>query len=932
MRVVDTSLVRFTLNGRSVEASAPVGTTLLRYLRDTACLRGTKNGCSTNHCGACTVLVDGRPVNSCVTRLEKVAGARVDTVEGLAVDGRPHPIQAAFLAAGAVQCGFCTPAMVLRTKALLAEHPDPDDDQIKTALESAICRCTGYVKIIQAVKLAARWVAHPDEVLAPPEGMGLGRSAPDWDGVEKALGALRFADDLEFPGMLYGKVLWSAHPSAQIVTLDVTAARDLPGVHAVFTAADVPGHNGMGVLVQDQPVLCADRVRFTGDAVAVAFAESVGAAERAVAAIAVEYRELPGVYSAAAALAPGAPLVHERGNVCKSLLHEVGDVAAGFAQAAVVVQGHFETPAVEHAYLEPESALATLDDDGNVVVYAPSQFPFELRRSLAGMLGVAEEAVRVVVTPIGGGFGGKIDPTVEGLVALGATRLRHPVKITLTRAESLRVSTKRHPYQMDFKVGVDAEGRLTAVQAYLLSDAGPYTSLSPRVIDQAALFSCGPYRVPNVRVDAWAVFSNNCNGGAFRGFGINQVAVALESLLDEAGDRLGLDPFELRLRNALDVGDRTISGEILRASVATKATIVAARDAYAAEAGWVANAKRAGRRVGVGVACGFKNVGAGKGKVDDAGATLTLLASGRVQLRASVVDMGQGVRTTMAQIAAEATHIPEEHFTLITGDTAETMRHGGAAGERQTLIAGKAVQIAATQFHELLLAKAAEYAGLATDQVRLAHGSVFGSDGRLFTLPELARKAEERWETLEAAHYHVAPKTFALADTEGRATVPEDEYRNYPAYAYTTQAAIVEVDQASGEVAVLKIIAAHDCGRAINPQKIEGQVEGSCLQGLGYALSERYVLDRGRPVTRTFGQLGVPTIRATPQIVTLLVEDAEPCGPFGAKGISEVATVPVTPAILNAIYDAIGFRAHRLPADAATIREFLLRREGGTAV
>ena len=923
----DSSTVRFRLNGRAVEASAPPGTTLLRYLRDTSCLRGTKNGCSTNHCGACTVLVDGRPVNSCVTRLGKVEGTDVETVEGLAVDGRPHPIQAAFLAAGAVQCGFCTPAMVLRTKALLATHPEPDDEQIKSALEPAICRCTGYVKIIQAVKLAARWVTHPEEIAPAPVGLGLGRSAPDWDGLEKALGTLRFADDMEFPDMLYGKVLWSAHPSAEIVSLDVAAARAVPGVHAVLTAADVPAHNGMGVLVQDQPVLCADRVRFTGDAVAVAFAESVAAAESAVAAIEVEYRELPGVYSAAAALAPGAPSVHPQGNVCKSLLHEVGDVAAGFAGAAVVVEGHFETPAVEHAYLEPEAAIATIDDgdDGGVVVYTPSQFPFELRRSLARMLGVAEEAVRVVVTPIGGGFGGKIDPTVEGLVAMGAARLRRPVKITLTREESLRVSTKRHPYQMDFKVGVDAEGRLTAVEAHLLSDAGPYTSLSPRVIDQAAIFSCGPYRVPNVRVDARAVFTNNCNGGAFRGFGINQVAVALESLLDDAGARLGLDAFELRLRNALEVGDRTISGELLRASVATKATIIAARDAYAAEAGWVAAARQAGRKVGVGVACGFKNVGAGKGKVDDAGATLTLLGSGQVQLRASVVDMGQGIRTTMAQIAAEATQIPEDRFTLVTGDTARTMRHGGAAGERQTLIAGKAVEIAATEFRGLLARKAAEYAGLTADQVRVEEGSVHGPDGRLFTLPELARKAEERWEALEVSHYHVAPKTFALADTEGRATVPEDEYRNYPAYAYTTQAAIVEVDEQTGEVVVRKIIAAHDCGRAINPQKIEGQIEGSCLQGLGYALSERYLLEQGRPLTRTYGQLGVPTIRATPEIVTLLVEDAEPCGPFGAKGISEVATVPVTPAILNAVFDAIGYRAHRLPADAATIREYLHR-------
>ena len=406
--------------------------------------------------------------------------------------------------------------------------------------------------------------------------------------------------------------------------MDTAAARALPGVAAVLSAADVPGHNGMGSLRPDQPVLAGERVRFMGDAVAVVFAETPAVAEAGALAVTVRYRELPGVFSPEEALAPGAPRVQPQGNVSKHLLHEAGDVDRALATAALVVEGRFDTPFVEHAYLEPESALARVDDEGRLTVEAPTQFPFELRRQLAAVLGLEEEQVRVVVTPLGGGFGSKLDNTVEALAALGAWRLRGPVKITLTREESLRVSTKRHPYVMDYRVGFSADGTLHGVDATLLSDAGPYTALSPRVIDQACIFAFGPYRVPNLRVEGWAVHTNNANASAFRGFGINQVAVAIESLIDEGGRRLGIDPFALRALNALEPGDHTISGEILRHSVAIRATLDAARDAWLEESPRWESAKCEGRRIGMGVASGFKNVGAGKGKVDDAGAIFSL--------------------------------------------------------------------------------------------------------------------------------------------------------------------------------------------------------------------------------------------------------------------------------------------------------------------
>ena len=416
------------------------------------------------------MLVDDRPTRACLVRVSQLEGRAVETVEGLAPAGELHPIQAAFLAAGAVQCGFCTPGFVMATKGLLLQHPDPTEDQIREGLRHNICRCTGYVKIIDAVRLAARW--HDPLGRARPR-LGRRRSGrrardpgpPVWaprsptsTGVDKVQGSLAFADDLSAPGMLHAAVTWSAHPHAEILEIDSAAARAMPGVRAVLTAADVPGHNGMGSLKPDQPVLCADRVRYVGDAVALVVADTHAAARGAADAITVTYRELPGVFSPTAGLASEAPQLHDGGNVCKHLVHEVGDAAAALARAAVVVRGHFETPFVEHAYLEPESALAQPDGDGGIFLRAPTQFPFELRRQLAAVLDLPEEQVRVACTPLGGAFGSKLDNTVEALACLAAHLLQRPVKLTLSRPESIRVSTKRHAYELDYTVGLDAEG------------------------------------------------------------------------------------------------------------------------------------------------------------------------------------------------------------------------------------------------------------------------------------------------------------------------------------------------------------------------------------------------------------------------------------------------------------------------------------------
>jgi CO/xanthine dehydrogenase Mo-binding subunit/aerobic-type carbon monoxide dehydrogenase small subunit (CoxS/CutS family) len=920
--------ITFLVNNREVSAAVLPQKNLLDFLRNDLALAGAKRGCNTGHCGACTVIVDGHARRACRVSLANVQGKSIETIEGLSEDGRLHPIQAAFLAAGAVQCGFCATGMIMATKALLAHNPQPGDSEIKEALKHNICRCTGYIKILDAVRLAAKYLKM-GEVPSPPSDNSLqgriGQSFPDYDGINKVKGILPYADDIVMKNMLYGKVLWSEYPHARIDGLGLEKALSSPGVRGIFTAGDIPGNKCCGLIKADQPVLCDDRVRFTGDAVAVVFADSPEQAKQAVLLIDARYQPLQGVFSTEEALQAGAPQVHPGGNTCKHLVYELGDIDQARADSAIRVTGRFTTPVVEHAYLEPEAGIATLDD-GTLTVYVPTQFPFEVRQQVAAAMALPPEKVRVVVTPLGGGFGGKCDVAIECLLALGALKLNRPVKISLDREESLRASTKRHAFLADYEVGASAEGKLLYVKAELTADAGPYTALSPKVIDQACIFSCGPYEVPNVHIEGWAVHTNNANGSAMRGFGINQAAVAIESLVDELARKLNMDPFEIRRKNALEVGKKTITGQFLTASVGLTETINRCEQVLSEELDsyYLQYKDHPTKKLGVGLASGFKNVGAGAGRLEDAGAIITLEEDGLVQARVSGVDMGQGFRTAMLQILVESTGLSPDDIHLITGDTLLTPKHSGAAGERQTLINGNAVKIAARKFKEAVLEKAGEIVGLPEENLDLYKNSVILKVdlGPVITLRDLAKKLIPGEEVRGECEY-LAPPTYALADVDARKNVSPEDYRNYPSYAYTTQVALVEVDTVNGKVTVLKIIAAHDVGVAINPQKIEGQIEGSLLMGQGYALSEEFVLEKGIIQTTTLGACGIPGITDVPEIQVIIVEDPEPTGPYGAKGISEVATVPIAPAILNAIYDAIGKRVYSLPAKPDNILRLL---------
>lgn len=924
--------LEFTVNGSAITATVDPKKTLLRYLRDDLGLMGTKDGCTSGDCGSCVVQVDGKPVDSCVYLMRRAHGVNIETIDGLASpDGTLHPIQAAFLEKGAVQCGFCTPGMIMASKALLEVTSCPTLEEIRDGLKNNICRCTGFEPIFDAVQQAAEWLEHPEsfEGWQPIYGP-MGTSAVLVDGTKSVQGKLPYADDMVLPGMLHGAVVWSEHAYGRILSVDTSAAKAAPGVKWIITADDVPGLNAHGRTVPDQPVFAHDFVRFTGDPIALVLADTREQAAAAVPLVKVEYEPLPGIHNPKDALRPDAPqLVYSApGNVCKALVHETGDIESAFAQAAHVVEGHFTTQRQDHAYLEPLACLAEVKD-GGVTVYAPQQAPFETREQLTKVLDLPREKIRIVSTPLGGGFGGKLEIHVEGMAAVAAWVTRKPVKIVLPRGESLRTSVKRHPFEMDYRVAVDAEGTLLAVDARLICDGGPYTGNSPRVIDQACIFSCGPYRVPNVRIDGKAVLTNNPLGGAFRGYGINQAAVAMESLMDELAARLGMDPFEFRRKNMYVEGDSTITGQLLPSSVGAVATLDACREAFEEEWPAYAAMARPGYRIGYGIAGGMKNVGAGKGKIDDAGATLRLKPDGRVELIASVVDMGQAIRTTMVQLAAQSTGLEFSRFDIVTMDTAIVHSHRSASGQRQTLVSGNAVVIGGKQFKKRLFELVSGWTGKRPEELALVEGEFrtqwtqYVVEERLMTLEEVYARAQAEGIEVRVESEYIAPQTWPLSDQEARRTVPKDQYRNYPTYSYATQVAIVGVDEATGRVDLLRVIAAHDCGVAINPQQIRGQLIGSVSMGQGLALSESYPSVNGSPPWRRldYRRLGVPTSQNATTVRTIIVEDPFAEGPYGAKGISEIATVPATPAILNAVYNATGVRIYDTPVDPKLLKE-----------
>ncbi len=895
---------------------------LLDVLRERLRLTGTKNGCGEGHCGACTVIVDGKARRACITRAARLDGSSIWTIEGLAREGHLHPVQQAFVASGAIQCGFCTPGMIMAAKALLDANPHPTRDEIRDALANNLCRCTGYVKIVAAVELAADLMAAGQSAEQGVTGVGVSAIRPD--AALKATGKALYAADMFFDGMLYGAVLRSAYPHARLLRVDVGEARTMPGVHAVLTADDVPGRKTHGLVVDDWPVFAWDKVRYVGDAIAAVAAESPETARAALERIHVEYEPLPVVTDPVRALEPDAPRVHEQGNLVSEARVLRGDVEEAFRNAAVVVEQTYETPFNEHAFLEPETSVAVPREDGGITIYVGSQIPFADQAQVAASLALPVEKVRIIQSAVGGAFGGKEDISTQIHAALLAQATGRPVKLTLSRRESIRVHPKRHATRIWLKTAATADGRLLAVKARIWGDTGAYASLGPHVIRRAATHVSGPYAIPNADIVSYTVYTNNPPAGAFRGFGATQAHFAAECQMDILAERLGISPLEIRRKNAVRVGSVMATGQILRESVGLPDTIERALSVIP-EAQTLGDARRSwerggqqGRKVrGWGIACAFKNVGLGGGVADSAGAEVELCGDGTLEVRVGAAEVGQGLVSVASQIAGEVLGAPPEAIRLVVGDTALTPDGGATTASRQTFITGNAVRLAAMDLKATLAQTAAEMLDAAPDRVSFV-GGYAETGGKRVSLSALAEAARAEGRRLVVRRVYTPPRTVPLGQ----------EGDIHFAYGYATQVAEVEVDLDTGDVRVVRIAAAHDVGKAINPRAVEGQIEGGVVMGIGLALKEELVLDEGRILSDTLAKYKIPTVHDVPEITPILVESPTSEGPFGAKGVGEIPSIATVPAIVNAIYDATGVRLTRIPIRKEELRRAIHARSG----
>jgi aldehyde oxidoreductase len=913
-------MVNFTVNGKPVQAHVSDQLCLMRYLRDELKLTGTKNGCSTGHCGACTVIFNGKATRSCLIKMARVNGSVIQTIEGLAQNGKLHPIQQAFIETGAVQCGFCTPGMIMNAKALLDANPHPTDAEIKSALTQNrnICRCTGYVKIIQAIQLAADWIARGVERKPAPVEK-IEHSMRDAEAVEMVTGKTLFGDDMEMESMLHGKILWAAYPHAEILSVDTSEADAMDGVVATITARDIPGKNQAGLIIRDQIAIADKRVRYIGDGVAAVFAETPEIAESALQKIKVEYRQLPGVFSPEDAANPDAPKLHEKGNLMHRAAIERGDVDEAFARCKVIVEDDYTTPFIEHGFMEPESGIAFPTADGGVTLKIGTQTAFDDRTQLSEILAMPEEKIRVIQNPIGGAFGAKEDMILQQYLALGALKTKRPVKMVMTREESLRVHVKRHPAWMHYKTGADASGHVLALQAKIVLDTGIYCSLGMDVLENTVVFGAGPYYIPNLKIDGWSWYTNNVLAGAMRGFGVNQIAVALEQQFDELARALNIDPFEFRIINSLLPGLPSASDHIMEEGVVSiKETVEAARDAFK-KIHMPAPAN--GKKIGYGVASAVKNIGYGHAIPESAGAIVELDKNGNVLVRHSQHEYGQGAKTGLIKITMDQLGLPAEKISVYGPDTALTPPTGPTTASRQTFVTGNALVMACTALKEEIFNRAAEELDANPAHLKLEGSKVVDTtSAKEIELVKLGPKfvvertyvppqSDQMWPVGEKSHYGKPDFT---------------SHRTHVCYAYNTQVAVVEVDTETGQVKVLKIISANDVGKALNYDAIVGQIQGGVVMGLGYALSEQFIVENGINLTDSLHKVRLPTADMIPEeIIPVVVEVPHPYGPEGVKGFAEAPSLATAPAILNAIYDAVGVRVKDLPADKRRVKELL---------
>ena len=853
-----TEMVTLTVNGESVEVAAD-HPHLLSALRDDLGLTAAKDGCSpTGQCGCCTVLVDGKAMVACQQSLEKMAGRSIVTLEG--VDGAERDRYAeAFAQTGALQCGFCTPGIVMRAKALIDKKGDAlTRDEAARHLGGNLCRCTGYVKVLDAVECLAQGTV-PETPCALPRGIG--DSGMRYEARELSLGDRGYVDDLDAPGMLHAALRLTDHPRADVLAIDTAAALAVPGVEAVFTAADVPGELMVGIIHTDWPIFIpvGGRTSYWGDVLAIVVASDRRTARAAVELVEVSYEALDPVVDPEAALADGAPIAlwGSDTNLLSRSAYIRGDVNAALAGSTHVVRERFQTQRIEHAFLEPESTLAVPTDtpEGRSLhVYSGGQGVWDDRNQIASVLGTDRDRVTVELVSNGGAFGGKEDMSNQAQTALAAWLLGQPVKCTVSREESLLMHAKRHPIRMDYEAGCDAEGHLTAVRARMLGDSGPYASVGMKVLERAAGHASGPYRVPNIDVESLAARTNNPVCGAFRGFGANQAQFAMEGVMDRLAELAGLSGWEMRKRNVIHPGDVWGPGQVMDDGCqGAEECLDAIRADYDA-------ARTAGKAVGLGL--GLKNSGLGNGFREVSGAVIRFRDDGRVEVRHGWTEMGQGVHTVALQVACTELGIEPERVDVIV-DTTRELGFGQTTGSRGTLMAAGSVQKACA--------------------VALADGCRTEVDYHAEHIVDWTQKLDD--PTVEHPTIHAA-------------------------FGYATQ--MVIADRESG--AIERVVAVHDVGKAMNPMLCEGQVEGSVHMGLGYALSEEFPSDEtGRPTNMTLRSLGILRAKDVPAIDVRLVEVPQPKSPYGVKGVGEIGLVPTAGAVAAMLHDLDGGWRHTLP-------------------
>ncbi len=905
--------VAFKLNGRKVRASAPRIARLADVLRDELGLTGTKIGCNAGDCGACTVLIDGRQACACLTALGQVEGAEVLSVEGLTKKGELSVLQASFQKHGAAQCGICTPGMLMAAADLLHRTPRPDETQVKDALGGVLCRCTGYQKIVEAVLDVAHRPALP---AAPEAGKAIGARAGKVDGLAKLTGEERYGADAIPADALWLRAIRSPHHHARFRfgALEAWVARH-PGIERVLTAKDVPS-NGFGIYphIKDQPVLAEGEARFRGEAVAVVIGSRKAIEALDETSFPVTWEPLEAILGLDAAMREDAARVQEAkpGNLLLDGGVRKGDPALAFSRCAALAEATFTTAFVEHAYIEPEAGWARcIEQDGRkrIELHVTTQTPYMDRDEVAVVMKLAPEQVRIVPSACGGGFGGKLDLSVQPLIALGAWLTGKPVACIYTRPESMASTTKRHPARIRAKFGCDANGKLIAAECDALFDTGAYASWGPTVATRVPIHATGPYLVPHVAARGRAYFTHCHPSGAFRGFGVPQGAIAHEALMDALADRLGLDRLEFRRQNALRAGDATATGQVLEHSAGLGECLDALAPRWkklqrACEQ-FNAKAKREGspRRRGAGVGCMWYGIG-NTSLSNPSTMRVGLGADGRLTLYNGAVDIGQGSNTILTQICADALGLPMAAFGLVMGDTDRTADAGKTSASRQTFVSGKAAELAGLDLRAKLFAAAGAPEGEWRNRAyRLALEGryvVFRKGGltHRFDASTLERNAEG--DVLVGQGTFDPPTRPSDANGQG---VP------YATYAFAAQIAEVEVDTALGTTKVLSLVAAHDVGRAINPIQVEGQIQGGAIQGLGFALMEEYLPGK----TENLHDYLIPTIGDIPKMECILIEDAEPLGPAGAKGVGEPGLIPTAPAILGAIEHASGVRMHEVP-------------------